>query len=63
MESMTLEKKVPGTDPKAGDQFGRLWTYQTCTEFGWLLGLRSGRGETGGAESGAGCRIAREKQA
>ncbi|CAK9063217.1 Thymus-specific serine protease (Serine protease 16), partial [Durusdinium trenchii] len=42
VESMTLEKKVPGTDPKAGDQFGRLWTYQTCTEFGWYQTCEEG---------------------
>lgn len=31
-----------GTNPKAGDQFGRLWTYQTCTEFGWYQTCETG---------------------
>ena len=35
VDGMKSTVKVPGTDPKAGDQYGRLWTYQTCAEFGW----------------------------
>ena len=35
-------EKVSGTDPKAGDQFGRLWTYQTCNEFGWYQTCETG---------------------
>ena len=40
--SLPGTEKVSGTDPKAGDQFGRLWTFQTCNEFGWYQTCESG---------------------
>eukprot|EP00435_Cladocopium_sp_Y103_P017003 s1695_g4.t1 len=42
VDGMKRTEKVSGTDSKAGDQFGRLWTYQTCREFGWYQTCESG---------------------
>ena len=36
-------EKVNGTDPTSGDnQLMRLWTYQTCAEFGWYQTCETG---------------------
>lgn len=42
VDGMKRTEKVSGTDPKAGDQLRRLWTFQTCNEFGWYQTCESG---------------------
>lgn len=42
VDGMKRTEKVSGTDPKAGDQFRRLWTFQTCNEFGWYQTCETG---------------------
>ena len=42
VKKWSAEEKVSGTDPRASDQFMRLWQYQTCTEFGWYQTCETG---------------------
>ncbi|CAE7219120.1 Prss16 [Symbiodinium sp. CCMP2456] len=35
IKAFNITTKVNISDSRSGDQFSRLWYYQTCTEFGW----------------------------
>lgn len=35
IKALNITTKVNISDGRSGDQFSRLWYYQTCTEFGW----------------------------
>ncbi|CAJ1405315.1 unnamed protein product [Effrenium voratum] len=41
-KELSITEKVNGSSPETEGMFGRLWTYQTCTEFGWYQTCEEG---------------------